>query len=149
MGTCHVLPSLPSYPHSDLGILILTFLFPLQNSHRGHHPGWRRSGSQRFLLLRSQGTERWTRVPSPTKCSHTAHTCTHRDGGSSQQEQPSPCAPTALGRISGRCASLRRRGFKSRGGGGGMRKQPVSTLHAPSFFFSPAPSSFSKMYDSE
>lgn len=79
MGTCHVRPSPPGYPRSDLGVFILMFLFSPLSSHRGHHPGCRLSGSQPLLWLRSQRTEHWTYLPSPAKCSHTVtHMHTHR-----------------------------------------------------------------------
>lgn len=136
----------PATP-ADFGIFILTFLFPIQSSHRGHHPGWRLSGSQRFVWLRSQRTERWARIPSPAPCSHTAHMCTHTDGGSSQQKQPSLCTPPALSRI--RLATHLPEKMRVSVWGWGMREKPVSTLQTPAFFFSLAPSSFSKMYDSE
>lgn len=95
LGTCHVLPPFPNNPHSDLRVFILPFLFSLQSSHRGHHPGWRLPGPQPSPGLRAQRTDRWTCVPSPAECSHTVtHVHTHTGVGSSQQRRPRPGTPS-------------------------------------------------------
>lgn len=134
----------PATP-ADFGIFILTFLSRSELTQGS--PSWLAALWFSPLCVAEIPEDRDGHAPPHPPSAHTQRTCAHTDGGSSQQKQPSPCTPPALSRI--KLATHLPEKMRVSVWGWGMRKKPVSTLQTPTFFFSPAPSSFSKMYDSE